>query len=46
MATDMIVSSSSVISASLFTGSEMVVSIGIGLKRNQAVFLLGPEFPF
>ena len=46
MAADMMASSSSVISVSLFMGSEIVASIGIELKWNQAMFLLGPEFAF
>ena len=46
MADDMMTSSSSVISGSLCMGSGMVASIGIWLKRNQAMFFLGPEFPF
>lgn len=46
MADDMMTSSSSVISDSLCMGSGMVASIGIRLKWNQAMFFLGPEFPF
>jgi len=46
MVDDMMTSSSSVISGSLCMGSGMVASIGIELKWNQAMFFLGPEFPF
>ncbi len=46
MADDMMISSSGVIFDSLFMGSEIVASIGIELKWNQAMFLLGPEFAF